>query len=128
MKVVWVNGCFDILHRGHLELLKYARGLGDQLVVGIDTDEKVQASKGEGRPFNNLSDRAELLRAIKYVDRVVSFSSKEGLENIIKEISPDILVVGSDWENKEVVGSQHAGKVLFFDRIPNYSTTRILEK
>ena len=128
MKVVWVNGCFDILHRGHLELLKYARGLGDQLVVGIDTDEKVQASKGEGRPFNSLSDRAELLRAIKYVDRVVSFSSKEGLENTIKEISPDILVVGSDWENKEVVGSQHAGKVLFFDRIPNYSTTRILEK
>ena len=127
MKVVWTNGCFDVLHRGHIEMLKFARSLGDKLIVGLDTDEKVKLSKGENRPFNNLEDREMMVRSIRYVDDTVSFDSQNELENLIKTIKPDILVVGSDWEGKYVVGSQYAKELKFFDRIGEYSTTRILQ-
>ena len=72
---VWTNGCFDILHRGHIELFRYAKSLGDELVVGIDTDEKVKLDKGEDRPINNLQDRMYMLQSIKYIDRVIPFHS-----------------------------------------------------
>ena len=127
MKVVWTNGCFDVLHRGHIEMLKFARSLGDKLIVGLDTDEKVKLSKGEDRPFNNLEDREMMVRSIRYVDDTVSFDSQNELENLIKTIKPDILVVGSDWEGKYVVGSQYAKELKFFQRIGEYSTTRILQ-
>ena len=127
MKVVWTNGCFDVLHRGHIEMLKFARSLGDKLIVGLDTDEKVKLSKGENRPFNNLEDREMMVRSIRYVDDTVSFDSQNELENLIKTIKPDILVVGSDWEGKYVVGSQYAKELKFFQRIGEYSTTRILQ-
>lgn len=127
MKVVWTNGCFDVLHRGHIEMLKFARSLGDKLIVGLDTDEKVKLSKGENRPFNNLEDREMMVRSIRYVDDTVSFDSQNELENLIKTIKPDILVVGSDWEGKYVVGSQYAKELKFFPRIGEYSTTKILQ-
>ena len=79
-KVIWTNGCFDVLHRGHIELFKYAKSLGDRLVVGIDTDERVKASKGETRPFNNIQDRVEMLQAIKYIDEVRVFDTDVELE------------------------------------------------
>ena len=127
MKTIWTNGCFDILHRGHVELFKYAKSLGDRLVIGIDSDSKVKKDKGESRPFNRSEDRKFILESIKYVDEVLVFNSAEQLEDLIKDNFPDIMVVGSDWRGKKVVGSQYTGEVLFFDRIDEYSTTKILE-
>ena len=127
MKLIFANGCFDILHRGHVELFKYAKSLGNKLIVGIDSDEKVKKDKGPSRPFNCLEDRITVLKAIKYIDEVISFSTRQELENIIKSLNPDVLMVGSDWKGKEVVGDIFAKEVKFFDRIAGYSTTKILE-
>jgi D-beta-D-heptose 7-phosphate kinase/D-beta-D-heptose 1-phosphate adenosyltransferase len=108
-------------------MLEYAKSLGDKLVVGVDSDEKVKLSKGYGRPYNTLKDRVFVLSSIRHVDEVCEFDSKKELENLIKTVSHDILVVGSYWKGKEVVGSQFAGKVNFFDRVGKYSTTNILD-
>jgi len=126
MKLVWVNGCFDILHRGHFEMLKYAKSLGDELVVGIDSDEKVRKDKGADRPFNNVDDRKFALECIKYIDEVVVFNSRRQLEEEIKSVAPDVMVIGSDWEGKVVVGQEYAQQLKFFKRIGDYSTTKIL--
>ena len=127
MKLVWVNGCFDVLHRGHFEMLKYAKSLGDSLVVGIDSDQKVKNDKGDERPYNSIEDRRFALQSIKYVDRVLTFNSRAELDHLIKLLEPDCMVVGSDWKGKEVVGSEHCTELKFFDRIDGYSTTKILE-
>lgn len=126
-KIVWTNGCFDILHVGHIKLFKYAKQQGTKLYVGIDSDEKVKADKGQDRPFNTLLDRINLLLAIKYIDKVIPFNSIEELETSIKNVSPDIMVIGGDWKNKTVIGEQYTKELKFFDRIPGYSTTKILE-
>ena len=123
---IWVNGCFDVLHRGHFELFKYAKSLGNELVVGIDTDFKVSQDKGADRPYNNLQDRMFALQSIKYIDKVISFNSRKELESLISLYSPDILLVGSDWRNGDIVGKQFAREVCFFERISQYSTTNIL--
>lgn len=123
---IWVNGCFDILHIGHIELLKYAKSLGNRLTVGIDTDDRVKQSKGPSRPFNNLQDRKNFLESIRYVDAVVSYSTDKELEYELKENKIDVMVIGSDWKNKRVVGEKVVKKVVFFDRIGEYSTTKIL--
>ena len=127
-KIIWTNGCFDILHRGHIEMFRHAKSLGDKLIVGIDSDERVKLDKGKGRPINNLSDRMHVLSAIKYVDMVLPFNSTEELEIKIKYWSPTVMVIGSDWKGKKVIGQEYAGKVDFFDRIEGYSTTDIIEK
>ena len=123
---IWVNGCFDVLHRGHFELFKYAKSLGNELVVGIDTDFKVSQDKGADRPYNNLQDRMFALQSIKYIDKVISFNSRKELESLISLYSPDILLVGSDWRDGDIVGKQFAREVCFFERITQYSTTNIL--
>jgi|TARA_B110001452_G_scaffold232970_1_gene210540 D-beta-D-heptose 7-phosphate kinase/D-beta-D-heptose 1-phosphate adenosyltransferase len=123
---IWVNGCFDVLHRGHFELFKYAKSLGNELVVGIDTDFKVSQDKGADRPYNNLQDRMFALQSIKYIDKVISFNSRKELESLISLYSPDILLVGSDWRDGDIVGKQFAREVCFFERITQYSTTDIL--
>jgi rfaE bifunctional protein nucleotidyltransferase chain/domain len=126
-KIIWTNGCFDILHVGHIELFKYAKSMGFKLYVGVDSDDKVKSDKGEDRPFNKLSDRIKVLESIKYIDKVFSFDSTEGLKNLVKKHKPHVLIVGSDWKNKTVVGEEYAQQVRFFDRIEGYSTTNILE-
>lgn len=126
MKTVWVNGCFDILHRGHFELFNYAKSLGDRLIVGVDTDEKVTKDKGPDRPYNNIDDRIYALNSLQAVDLTYIFNSREELIQLIKQISPDILVVGSDWKGKEIVGGMYAKEIVYFNRIKNYSTTNIL--
>ena len=126
-KIIWVNGCFDILHRGHIEMFKYAKSLGDRLIVGLDSDEKVRKDKGGDRPINKLEDRMVVLDAIKYIDIVLDFNSTDELEYLIKDIKPDIMIIGSDWKDKKIIGEKYAGKVEFFDRIEDYSTTKILE-
>jgi D-beta-D-heptose 7-phosphate kinase/D-beta-D-heptose 1-phosphate adenosyltransferase len=127
VKLVWVNGCFDVLHRGHFEMLKYAKSLGEFLVIGIDSDNKVKEDKGQDRPFNNVEDRQFALESIKYVDKVMIFESKAELEFILENLEPDYMVIGSDWKDKEVVGEQYCTELKFFDRIEGYSTTNILE-
>ena len=126
MRVIWANGCFDILHRGHLELFKYARSLGDYLVVGVDTDDRVRASKGESRPFNNIEDRTAMLRSIKYVDEVRVFDTDCELDTQVLLSDAEIMVVGTDYKNKNVIGSRHVKDIIFFDKIEGYSTTKIL--
>lgn len=123
----FVNGCFDVLHVGHIQLLEYAKNKCDILVVGIDSDTRVGEIKGPDRPFNNQEDRKKMLLSLKFVDHVEIFNSSMELENLILETNPDIMVVGSDWRDKCVVGAQYARKLLFFDRINGYSTTKILE-
>ena len=127
MKLVWTNGCFDVLHRGHFEMLKYAKSLGDHLVVAIDSDQKVKNDKGADRPYNNVEDRKFALQCIKYVDKVLVFNSRAELEHLIELLEPDYMVIGSDWKGKEVVGEQYCTELKFFDRIKGYSTTDILE-
>ena len=123
---IWVNGCFDILHIGHIELLKYAKSLGHRLIVGIDTDERIKESKGPHRPFNKLQDRKKFLESIRYVDKVVQYSSDQELKDNLKNNNIEIMVIGSDWQGKRVVGEKVVKKVVFFDRIGEHSTTRIL--
>jgi len=126
-KIIWTNGCFDVLHRGHIELFKYAKSLGGKLYVGIDSDKKVKLDKGDSRPINNIKDRKFTLESIKYIEEVIIFNTTEDLEEVISLIQPDIMVIGSDWKGKTVIGEQHAKQLMFFDRIGNYSTTNILE-
>lgn len=127
MKVM-VNGTFDILHRGHIELLNYAKSLGDQLLVAIDTDRRVTELKGIGRPVNNQEDRKLFLYNLRAVDIVMLFDSKEELVNIMKEYQPDIYVKGSDWK-KDIpsTAEQHCKKVIYYDRVGNYSTTNTIQ-
>tara|TARA_R110000868_G_scaffold407872_1_gene689748 strand:+ start:954 stop:1352 length:399 start_codon:yes stop_codon:yes gene_type:complete len=123
---VWVNGTFDVLHRGHIELLQFANTKG-KVRVGIDYDERVKELKGKERPVNKWIDRKFLLKSISYVDSVVGFDSDEELENQIKNYNPDIMIVGSDYKNKRVIGSQYVEELLFFDRIEEYSSTKIID-
>jgi rfaE bifunctional protein nucleotidyltransferase chain/domain len=127
MKKIFVNGTFDVLHRGHLMLLNYAKSLGDYLVVGIDTDYRVKEKKGESRPINNAADRAFMLVNLKSVDEVKFFSTDKELEDLVKSVKPDIMVVGSDWKDKSVIGSYYAAKLIFFERIGEYSTTKTIQ-
>jgi len=127
MKTIWTNGCFDILHRGHIELFKFCKSQGDRLVVGIDSDKRVKENKGPGRAFNAEEDRFFFLEAIKYIDKIVIFSSDEELARRLVENNVDTMIVGSDWGGKRVVGQEKVNKVLFFDRIGTHSTTNILE-
>ena len=125
---VWTNGCFDILHRGHIELFRYAKSLGDELIVGIDTDKKVKKDKGKNRPINNIGDRVVMLESIKYIDEVHVFGSRLELEQLIQFYNPDVLIVGGDWRNGDVVGRNYAKEVRFFNRIGGYSTSKIISK
>ena len=123
---VWTNGCFDVLHRGHIELFKFAKSQGNHLVVGLDSDEKVKRDKGSDRPFNTFEDRKEVLLSIRYIDDVWYFDSRNGLVELIKKYQPDVMVIGSDWKCRDVVGEELVDKVKFFDRVGDYSTTEIL--
>lgn len=125
MKKVWTNGTFDVLHVGHLKLLEYAASFG-QLTVGIDSDKRVKELKGLDRPFNNTLDRKYFLESLKFVYNVVVFDSREELINMVKQFEPDYMVIGSDYINKPVFGSEYAKELLFFTKLEEYSTTTIL--
>jgi len=127
MKII-VNGTFDILHRGHVELLEYAKGLGEFLLVCIDTDRRVTELKGEGRPINNQADRAFMLQGLKCVDAVWTFDSEEDLERICKMYQPNIMVKGSDYEGKRIVGAKYCKEIKFVKLVDGYSTTNIIQR
>lgn len=122
---IWVNGAFDILHIGHIKLLKHAAAMG-YLKVGIDTDERIKELKGPNRPFNSFNTRKEILQSLRFVDEVVGFNSEEELINHIKTYQPNVMVVGSDYKDKHVIGAEYAKRVIFFNRIDDISTTTIL--
>lgn len=130
-EIVFTNGVFDILHRGHVEYLTYARSLGDTLVVGINTDDSVRRIKGPARPINTLEDRIFVLRHLDIVDFVVPFDEDTPLE-LIKFLEPDILVKGADYELDEIVGreivEQRGGKVVRAPLKEGYSTTKLIKK
>lgn len=126
-KIIWLNGCFDILHIGHIKLFEFAKSKGGKVYVGVDSDEKVKKDKGFDRPFNKLDDRVNFLSSIKFIDKIFTFDTTEGLEKLIQSVSPDIMILGSDWKDKTVIGEEYAKELVFFDRIPGYSTTKILE-
>jgi D-beta-D-heptose 7-phosphate kinase/D-beta-D-heptose 1-phosphate adenosyltransferase len=127
MKIV-VNGTFDIVHRGHIELLNFAKSLGTHLLVCIDTDLRVRELKGNKRPINNQNDRKFLLSNLKSVDDVLFFNSAEELENILKDYKADIMVKGSDYLGKSIVGSQYCKEIIFIDIVNGYSTTNIIRR
>ena len=124
---VFVNGTFDLLHPGHIALLNYAKSLGNYVIVGIDTDDRVREKKGPTRPIYNQDDRGLMLVALKAVDEVRYFDSDESLEALVKEVKPDVMVVGSDWKDKSVIGSYWAADLKFFDRIEDYATTKTIQ-
>jgi D-beta-D-heptose 7-phosphate kinase/D-beta-D-heptose 1-phosphate adenosyltransferase len=128
MTKVFINGTFDILHPGHMRLITFASNSGEYLKIAIDSDRRVKSLKGENRPINNQDTRATMLFYVKGVDEVSIFDSDEELINTIRNYQPDIMIVGSDYKNKKVIGSEYAKNLLFFDRIEEYSSTKVIEK
>ena len=130
-KVVFTNGCFDLLHPGHLKLLKKAKSFADVLIVGINSDSSVRVLKGEGRPVVNQEDRLVILSCLKIVDFVIIFEEETPL-NLIKCISPSVLVKGGDYKLSEIVGGEHVikngGKVKIVKLKEGYSTSKFLKK
>lgn len=127
-KVVFTNGCFDILHRGHIDYLGKAADLGEILVIGLNTDASVSRLKGSHRPINDEVARAQIMASLAFVDHVIYFS-EETPYDLIKTLKPDILVKGSDYEIKDIVGADivlaNGGHVETLDFLPGYSTTAI---
>ena len=125
MRIIFTNGCFDIIHRGHVELLKFCKTLGDKVIVGINSDKSIKTNKGDKRPINNQSDRLSILESIRYVDEVIIFDETTPHE-IIKRIKPDVIVKGGDYLPEEVIGKDLA-EVIIFNFIDGYSTTNIVK-
>jgi len=127
-KCVWVNGCFDVLHKGHVKLLKWAKAHGDHLIVGIDSDSRVKELKGDSRPVNSQKDRKFILEALECVDQVVIFSSDAELEDLVKYCQVDTIIVGDEYKNKKVIGHRLGVTSLhFFPKINGYSSTKTIE-
>ena len=129
-KVVFTNGCFDLLHRGHIEYLKKAKKLGDILIVGLNSDSSVRKIKGKGRPIQKQADRATILVSLYFVDYVCVFNELTPLM-LISKLIPDILVKGGDWEVKDIVGKDivesHGEKVLSIKMVKGKSTRNIIQ-
>lgn len=129
-KVVFTNGCFDILHRGHIDYLEKAKEMGDILIVGLNSDDSVKKIKGEKRPIVLEDDRAFVLSALGCVDYVCIFD-QETPEELIKKLIPDVLVKGGDWEKENIVGKkiveEHGGKVFTIPEVVGRSTQKLIQ-
>ena len=130
-KLVFTNGCFDLLHKGHLDLLSHAAGFGDKLFIGLNSDKSVKKLKGDSRPKQNERTRAQKLLELKYVNHVIIFEDLTP-QKLIHAISPDVLVKGGDYKKSEIVGAKHVissgGIVKIVPLTPGFSTTSIIEK
>jgi rfaE bifunctional protein nucleotidyltransferase chain/domain len=126
MKKIWLNGCFDVLHHAHFKMIEFASTFGEIIVIGIDSDRRVKELKGNDRPFHSEEERKYNLERIKGVGKVVIFDSSELLEQIIKSYAPDIFVIGSDYKGKPIIGEQYAKSIVYFNRMEDFSTTKIL--
>ncbi len=130
-RIVFTNGCFDILHQGHIHLLASCNEMGDRLIVGLNSDSSIKELKGPSRPVNNQESRAVLLAATQFVDAVTYFYEFTP-ENLIHAIRPDVLVKGGDWKKDEIIGSSfvesYGGKVKTVPYLKRFSTTEIIER
>ena len=130
-KIIFTNGCFDVLHRGHIYYLSRARELGDVLVVGLNSDASVRLLKGKGRPVNTQDARAEVLGALAFVDFIIVFEEETPL-NLIKALEPDILVKGGDYRLEDIVGYREVrsggGRVITIPLLEGYSSTSIIDR
>ena len=125
--IVFTNGCFDILHSAHIQLLKFAKSQGDMLVVGLNSDSSIKRLKGETRPVNDIFERSKILSLFDFIDYIIIFEDDTPL-NIIKLLKPDILVKGSDYNTNNIVGKEYVKNILLFDFIQNKSSTNIVNK
>lgn len=128
MRIIWVNGCFDTLHLGHIELLKFAKSRGDLLFVGIDSDARIRQKKGEKRPIQDEKTRFTILSNLRMVDKVCIFDTDYQLERVIADYNVVEIVIGDEYKDKNIIGSQYCENITFFPRIEQYSTTKIVEK
>ena len=130
-RVVFTNGCFDLVHQGHIHYLSHARDLGDMLILGLNSDASIRRLKGPQRPIVSENERAIMMASFEFIDYVVLFEEDTPI-NLISAIIPDILVKGGDYEVEKIVGydvvTQNGGKVVTLDFITGYSTTNIIEK
>ncbi len=130
-RVVFTNGCFDILHLGHIDYLEKARNIGDKLIVGLNTDESVRRLKGEQRPIVDQNSRSRIIASLQFVDMVVLFDEDTPYE-LIENLKPDILVKGNDYSKSNIVGAdivmENGGNVETIDLVEGYSTTQIINK
>jgi D-beta-D-heptose 7-phosphate kinase/D-beta-D-heptose 1-phosphate adenosyltransferase len=126
-KIVWINGCFDVLHYGHFQLIQYAARIGGKLVIGIDSDERVKQLKGEDRPFHTQEQREYNLKQIRGVGEVIIFHTEDELRETLKRLTPDVFVIGSDYIGKPIIGGEYAKEIKFFDRVENLSTSNIMK-
>jgi len=123
---VWVNGCFDILHFGHFNLINFAASLGEHLTIGIDSDQRIKEVKGKDRPYHSIEQRKYNLLSIRGVDDVVTFTTDIELTQELKKYCPDLFIIGSDYKNKPIIGSNYAKEIIYFNRIDDLSTSNIL--
>jgi len=126
-RTVFTNGCFDIIHAGHISLLERSRSLGDILIVGLNSDDSVRRLKGELRPLNRLKDRARVLAALSAVDMVVPFAEDTPYE-LIKALRPDVLVKGADYAHGDIVGREFAGRTVRVKLVKGRSTTGLIRR
>ena len=124
-KIIFTNGCFDILHRGHVELFKYCKSLGGEVIIGLNSDKSIERIKGKDRPIVKEIDRKIILEAIKFIDSVVIFN-EDTPYNLIKKIKPDVIVKGGDYNKEEVIGND-LSEVRIFNYVDGYSTTKIIK-
>ena len=128
MKIV-INGTFDILHIGHIRLFRHARSFVNSYVhVLIDSDRRIRELKGYQRPIHNEYERFTLLFELKSIDRVDVFDTDDELRNLLKNIQPDLMIKGSDYKDKTIIGSEFCKKITFFDRLEKYSTTNVIQR
>lgn len=130
---IWTNGCYDILHLGHLELLSRCKDesnkLNNSLVfVGLDSDIRVENSKGKNRPINNQNSRISMLLSLKFIDGVFVYDTDEELTKIISDIKPTKMIIGDDYQDKHVIGKEYTKELIFFPKVQDFSTSSIIQK
>jgi D-beta-D-heptose 7-phosphate kinase/D-beta-D-heptose 1-phosphate adenosyltransferase len=123
-----VNGCFDILHKGHLDLLEFAAKQGDNLTVLIDADYRITNNKGKDRPYNDHYFRKKILESLKFVNKVVIFETDYQLEQYILQLKPCIMVKGEEYINKKIIGAEHCEDIIFFPILEGYSSTKLIKQ
>ena len=125
--IVFTNGCFDILHSAHIELLKFSKKQGDILVVGLNSDDSIKRLKGETRPINDIQERSKILSLFDFIDYIIIFSDDTPLI-VIKTLKPDILIKGSDYSKDSIIGKEYVKNIILFEFIENKSSTRVINK
>jgi len=127
LKIIFTNGCFDILHSGHIKLLQYAKNKGDILIVGLNSDESIQNIKGNDRPINDINERKTILSLFSFIDYIIIFNDDTPL-SIIKEIKPNIIIKGGDYNKNNIIGKEYCDEILLFNYVENKSSTNIINK